>query len=285
MLHEPMTFEDSIGGLGWDGHLLLLHRSEPERRSRLAMWVRRGLERDEKVIFAQARTVPPQRSVLSVLAQEGIDVQAATARGQLLVLPLEAVYHTGPDGKVTWVEHALAEGFRGLRLSGEASAAVTVVPEDVYATLERSMDELCRTHPVSTLCQYDRATTAGVRLDQATATHGGGIRESRLQTAVADGRLVLAGEVDWFNETVLLSAMHAAARPRATSSAAATLRVDLRRVTSLSVDGCRALVVGTERFRDRGGRVRLMASQPIVERVLRLCGLDGLMHIDTARQP
>src|SRR5687768_1818426 len=173
----PMTamiFEDGVAGLGWDGHLLLLHGSELERRSRVAMWVRRGLERDEQVIFAQAETVAPDRSVLAVLAQQGIDVQPATARGQVLVLPLAAVYRSGPDGQMERIERALAEGYRGVRLSGEASAALTVVPEHVYASLERSMEQLCRTHPVSTLCQYDRTPTAGARLDQATASHIGG---------------------------------------------------------------------------------------------------------------
>jgi MEDS: MEthanogen/methylotroph, DcmR Sensory domain len=174
MPHDAMIFEEGVAGLGWAGHLLLLHGSELEWRSRLAMWVRRGLERDEKVIFAQAETVAPHRSVLAVLAQQGIDVQAATARGQLLVLPLAAVYRSGPGGQVERIDRALAEGYRGVRLSGEASAALTIVPEHAYASLERSMDQLCRTYPVSTLCQYDRTTTAGAQLDQATATHGGG---------------------------------------------------------------------------------------------------------------
>jgi hypothetical protein len=64
-----MTLEDGAAGLGWDGHLLLLHGSELERRSQLAGWVRRGLARDEQVICTQAETESPQRSVLAVLGQ------------------------------------------------------------------------------------------------------------------------------------------------------------------------------------------------------------------------
>jgi anti-anti-sigma factor len=135
------------------------------------------------------------------------------------------------------------------------------------------------------LCQYDRTTTAGARLDQATATHGGGVRESQLHTAEADGRLVLAGEIDWSNEMVLLSVLQAAARTAAMSAVSEMLRVDLRRVTFLSAGGCRALVVGTQQFRVQGGRVRLVMSQPIVERVLRLCGLDALTHVEVVNQP
>jgi anti-anti-sigma factor len=271
-----MTFEqDGAAGLGWDGHLLLLHDSERERRSQLAAWVRRGLARDEQVVYAEADTVPPQRSILAVLAQHGVDVHSTTAEGRLLVLSPAAVYRAGPAFQVEMVERALAEGYRGVRTSGEASTALTIVPEQVYADLERSMDALCRTHPMSTLCQYDRATTTEARLDQATAAHGGGIRESQLHTAERDGELVLAGEVDWANELVLRSAVQAA-----TSRVSEMVRVDLRRVSFLSAGGCRALAVGTQQFRDRGGRVLLVAPQPVVERVLRLYGMEALTHVE-----
>src|SRR4051795_9720159 len=107
-----MTFgqddaQDGAAGLGWDGHLLSLHASETERRSQLASWVRWGLERDEQVIYGHDDTdssgiessgiessgiESSERSVLAVLARQGIDVQTATAQGRLLVLPLAAVY-------------------------------------------------------------------------------------------------------------------------------------------------------------------------------------------------
>jgi anti-anti-sigma factor len=277
-----MTLEDGAAGLGWDGHLLLLHRSELERRSQLAGWVRRGLARDEQVICTQTETESPQRSVLAVLSQHGIDARAATAEGRLLVLPPTAIYPVGVAEQLERIERALAEGYRGIRISGEASAALTAVSEQAYADLERLMDQLCRAQPVSALCQYEGATTTGARLEQATAAHRAGIRESQLHTAEADGGLILAGEVDWSNEPVLLAAVRAATSPAttpaATSTVPGTLRIDLRRVSFLSAGGCHALAVGTQQFRDRGGGVLLVAPQPIVERVLRLYGLDALLH-------
>src|SRR3954465_1431705 len=113
-----MTFgqddaQDGAAGLGWDGHLLSLHASETERRSQLASWVRWGLERDEQVIYGHddpdssgidsSSIESSERSVLAVLARQGIDVQTATAEGRLLVLPLAAVYGAGPDGQVARV--------------------------------------------------------------------------------------------------------------------------------------------------------------------------------------
>src|SRR4051812_49243172 len=97
-----MTIEhDGLADLGWDGHLMLLHRSETERRSRLARWVRRGLERDEQVLYGHDEdgrddSPAPQRSVLAVLSEHGIDAEAATSAGQLRVLPSEALYGPGP---------------------------------------------------------------------------------------------------------------------------------------------------------------------------------------------
>jgi len=270
-----MTLEDGAAGLGWDGHLLLLHSSEFERGSQLAGWVRRGLAREEQVICTQIETESPQRSVLAVLGQHGIDAQAAAAEGRLLVLPPVAIYPVGVAGQLERIERALAEGYRGVRISGEASAALTAVSEQAFADLERLMDELCRTQPVSALCQYERASTTGAWLEQATAAHSAGIREAQLQTAEAGRGLLLAGEVDWSNELVLLSAVEAAV-----STASEMFWLDLRRVAFLSVGGCRALVIGTQAFRDRGGRVLLVAPEPMVEEILRLVGLDSVENVE-----
>ena len=279
-----MTSKDGAAGLGWDGHLLLLHGSELERGSRLAKWVRRGLERDEQVVYGQDESVAPKRSVLAVLAQHGIDVQAATADGRLLVLPLDAVYGAGTGGLMARLEQAWAKGYRGVRTSGETSVGRTGAPEEVYPGLAATLERLCRTQPLSALCPYERGTTVGARLEQATAAHTGGIRESQLHTTTTDHGLILAGEVDASNELLLLAAVRAATSPAsiptATSTVPGTLEIDLRRVSFLSAGGCRALAVGTQQFRDQGGGVLLVAPQPIVERVLRLYGLDALTHVE-----
>jgi anti-anti-sigma factor len=274
------TNRDGSGTLGWDGHLLLLHRSEPERQTQLAKWVRRGLERDEKIVYAQLDIGPPQRSVLTVMADQGIDVEAMTSAGQFEVLPPTVVYGAGVDGQVELIDRALAEGYRGVRTSGEVSTSLRIMaPGEVYAGLDPCLEQLCDTYPLSTLCQYDSTATEGLRLDRATATHVAGIRESQLQTAERDGTLILTGEVDDSNELVLVSAVRAAARSAAVTTSG-TLRVDLRELTFLSVGGCRALPLGTERFRRQGGRVVLLAPQGIVERILWLYGLDAWIRME-----
>ena len=271
-----MTFEhDGFAGVGWDGHLLLLHESQAERQSRLAMWVRRGLERDEQVVYGQDDAVGSQPSVLAVLDQQGIDVDAATAEGRLLVMSLAAVYGAGFDGQLRHLERALTQGYRGVRTSGEASAAPTGSPEDVYPGLAGSLERAHRTHQVSALCQYDRAPMAGNQLDHAAARHAGGIRERQLQTARSDDGLIVAGEVDCSNEHLLLSAVQAA-----TSTTESEFSLDLRRVAFLDLSGCRALAIGTRQFREQGGRLMLLISGGITGRVVGMVGLDALPNVE-----
>ncbi len=262
--------------LEWDGHLLLLHRSESERRSGLAAWVRRGLELDEKVICTEIGAAAPQRSVLSVLQDSGIDVASATAEGRLVVLPLSKFYPPGRQRDV--VARALAEGYRAVRMSVETSAALRAVPGARSMDYERTMDELCRTHPVSALCQYDRAETTGEHLHQAAEGHVNGIRERQLSTSGSDDGLIIAGEIDMSNDELLMSAVRAA-----TSQASGTFRLDLSRVTFLGVGGSRALVHGSQQFRDRGGNLVLVGLSPTLERILRVLRLDQLPHIELIR--
>jgi anti-anti-sigma factor len=252
----------------WDGHLLLLHRSESERRSNLASWVSRGLEREEKVIYTEVPTEPSERSLLSVLAEHGVDGDAATRDGRLLVLPLAEFYPAvGEEG---FVMGMLAEGFPALRVSAEANAALTIQSPEGYARVEESIDRLCRSHRYSALCQYDRESTTGDWLRRTVGIHVNGIREHQLRTTESPAGLTVAGEIDTDNSEVLAAAVLAA-----TASAAGTFRLDLGRVSFMDVAGCRALVAGTEPFRDAGGDAVLIPS-PSVARVARLLDVDTL---------
>jgi anti-anti-sigma factor len=266
-----------IDPFSWDGHILLLHGSESERRSDLAAWVRRGLENDEKVIYAEASGIRPERSFMHILRNKGIDAEAAASEGRLTVLPLpESRPPEGPEGLAEMVDRALAEGYRGLRMSAEASAALTVIPEDAHSEVERSVDLLCRTHRLSALCQYDQARTVGDLLQDAASSHAwGSIRQRALHIAQHDDRLALVGEIDLSNQEVLACALRAAA-----DRMPGVLRLDLSQVDFLGAAGCHALHDGTIDFRAQGGRVQLIAPKPRIERVLRLAGVVRLEHVE-----
>jgi anti-anti-sigma factor len=268
-----MRASAAAAGSDWDGHLLLLHDTEAERLAGLTAWVCRGLERDEKVIYAETPDLPPAQSFLGVLAGRGVDVAAATAEGRLAVLPLAEFYP--PDGQVTVIERALAEGFGRVRMSAEARAALTFLPERAYTGFEATMDELCRTRPVSAMCQYDRRTTTGARLRQAVAIHLVGVRQGRLRTSPDGQGIALTGQIDVANADTLAATLQAA-----TNTATRVVWLDLEALEFLDAAACRALTVATRRFRERGGQVLLVAPQPAVEQTLRLLDLDQLPGLD-----
>jgi anti-anti-sigma factor len=267
-----MTVHEDDTQLGWDGHLVLLPGSEDERRSRLSSWVRSGLDRGQQVVYAENGTTPADHSVFAVLDEHGVDTVRARARDTLVLVSPEEV--SVPGGWRAVAERGL-EHHPAVRLSGEPCGAGQ--PAAVLAELDRDLDELRRTLPVSVLCQYGGPVASGEPFDGVAGFHRDGVRERQLQTALRDGMLVLAGEVDLANEAVLVPVVRSA-----TAGAGPVLALDLRRLSFLSVGGCRALVTATEAFRARGGCIELRSPQWIVERAVRMFGLDDLANMEVA---
>ena len=260
--------------LDWDGHLLLLHHTEEERSSKLAAWVRRGLENDEKVVYTEVDGRSEEASLLAVLRQNGVDAVAATAEGRLSIIPIPEFYPAG--GQLPVIERALAEGYRGLRIAAEASTALTFLTWPAYMAIEREIDEITHTHPLSAMCQYGQAAAGDDRLPDVVASHLEGIREWLLSTGgCVEGELILAGEIDVSNSELLACALRVA-----TSRAPETFRLDLARVDFLSAGACRAIAEGTRQFRDDTGTVVLIGPQPPIASVLRLSGLAELNGVE-----
>ena len=264
-----------VGGAGsattgpeWDGHLLLLHDSDAERSAGVAAWVQRGLDLGQKVLYAEAAT-EREHAVIAALEAHGVAAATAVAEGRLALLPLAEFYPT--EGQRQVVDRALAEGFPAVRMSAGASAARTILSPGDYLSVERGMDELARSLPVSALCQYERSCTTGSRLRDAVGVHVRGIREGYFATDTGELGLVLRGEVDAGNAEVLEAAVTAF-----TDVPPRVLRLDVAELSFVDVAACRALVRGSRDFRASGGRVLLAAPTPPVERTLRLLGLGDL---------
>jgi len=264
--------------LDWDGHLLLLHHSEQERSAKLAAWVRRGLENDEKVIYTEVDGRSDKGSLLAVLSENGVDAVAATAEGRLSIIGIPEFYPAG--GPLPVIERALAEGYRGLRIAAEASTALTFLTWPAYMAIEREIDEITRTHPLSAMCQYEQPSTVDGHLSDVVSNHLSGIREWLLSTGDGDGELILAGEIDVSNAELLACALRAATSRAPASLAPETFRLNLGRVDFLSAGACRAIAEATRQFRDDSGIVLLVGSQPPIASVLRLSGLAGLNGIN-----
>ena len=86
------------------------------------------------------------------LEDHGVDAATALGEGRLTLLPLADFYPT--DGQRLVVDRALAEGFPAVRMSVGALGAVTILSPGHHLTVERRLEELVRSLPVSALCQY-----------------------------------------------------------------------------------------------------------------------------------
>jgi anti-anti-sigma factor len=247
-----------------DGHLLLLYATEQERRAELVAWVRRGLERGEKILSAGAPAVSTAW-LITVLA-DGIDTDTALRDRQLEVLPLTAL--CPPEGQHL-VERSLAEGFPAVRISVEVNAALLTRSPLTYPAVERNLAELVRTRPVSAMCQYSRASTIGDSLQVIVEGHLTGVRQTGFGTGPDPQGLVLRGDLDVANHDVIAAVVCAAV-----ARAPQKLRLDLAHVTFIDVDSCRRLEALTREFRAAGGQLALAAPRPHVERMLRLVELD-----------
>jgi anti-anti-sigma factor len=251
----------------WDGHLLLLHRGEAHRRSSVAAWVRRGLERGEKVLYTEPPDEPAHRTLSAVLGQHGVDADEALHRGQVQVVAASETAYD-PAWQLGVVEAALAEGYPSVRWAGEAETAWTVMTRCAHAQVERSTDDLCRTRPLSVLCQYP-VQESEQDLTELCSVHGAGVREGIMTVSCTPDGIAVAGEVDISNRAILRSALVAS-----TASGGDAYTLDLHHLQFLDVSGTRAIVSGTAGYRSHGGRVLIRAAQRPVERLLHVLELD-----------
>ncbi|MGC9671168.1 MEDS domain-containing protein [Planosporangium sp. 12N6] len=259
-------------GSEWDGHLLLLHHSDAELLSALATWARRGLSRGDKVVLAGAST-PAQAAVLDRLRAEGADVDAAVADGRLATLPMDRFSSDG--GRDAVVGRALAEGFPQVRMASEVGVTRDALPLSAHLHLERTIDRLCCTRPVSVLCQFRHSTTEPTMLPDLVTVHRYRLRDCAFSMAAGPDGLVLRGQIDRGNANVI-----AAVTEVATASGGHAVRLDLAAVEFIDVAACRQLLYVSQRFRESGGRVVLVDAQPSVDWTLRLFGVDEFPGVD-----
>lgn len=253
----------------WDGHLLLVHHTEDDRRTGVANWVRYSLGVDAKVFYFESAQAPGEHSLLSLLDAARVDTGDALDRGQIEILRADATLYSA-SAQLGLVEEALAEGYPSVRLCGEAATAYGVVSPSAHADVERAMDLLCRERPVSALCQYPAGLEAA-KLRAAAALHSDGVWTSLLQVKRRSSGIALAGEADASNSAVLRATLWVAAATAGES----TLLVNLSSLVFLDVHGARAILEGTADYRGAGGKVRLFGAQRPVERLISLLNLDA----------
>lgn len=233
------------------GHELLLAASRNHRRAGIEAWVRAAVDRGEKV--------------LTVCAPDVSDLGPGWPGHRTSALsPRDLRPDAEPD---ELVRRALDEGFQGVSIVIWAGGLRAGAPGDHHLEVETALTDLCRRHRVSALCLYERTmvTATAELLDTVVAGHPDAVREQLVGLRSTQDALLVSGEIDMSNVDVLAAALRTVTRTRLRS-----LRVDLSRVTFLSVSAGRALASDTAEFRGRGGRVEVHGASPHIARVLQL---------------
>ncbi len=149
-----------ITNLTVGSHLCFFYETEREHRAVLTSFLREGLERGEKVIYL-ADAHEPAVVVDYLHNQRGLGRYLADR--QLTTINAEGLYLSGgsflPENVITrlWeeTERALAEGFAGLRVTGEMTWAQRQAPgSERLAEYEAKLSDFFSTNKCTALCQY-----------------------------------------------------------------------------------------------------------------------------------
>ena len=158
-------------------HLCFPYENEDERAATLVAFFRDGLARRERCLFIGA--ADDQHDLLTRLEAAGVSTERALERGALVLMTTRATYlRTGrfdPDDALALMEaltdRALADGFAGLRATGEASAGV---PDELWRQLlryEALLNERLGRRPFVGLCRLHGRNVSPDRVGDMLRTH------------------------------------------------------------------------------------------------------------------
>jgi len=176
-----------LGSLRHGDHLCLPYEDVDEKTEAVVPFIAEGLARGERCVYIAELD---QRDVLlSALSNAGVNASRALDRGSLwLRSPQEIYFRSGkfdPDDMLALADEliasALADGFVGVRGSGEATAAQDrgISWSDLYSYEVRFNERFAR-RPIVALCRYQRAASPPARIADALRAH---------PTAIVSGRV------------------------------------------------------------------------------------------------
>jgi anti-anti-sigma factor len=226
----------------------------------MSTWARSALDRGEKLI--------------TLCAPADTDLASRVGSGLTALTP-DDLHSTAPPAEL--LQRALPDGDHGLGILIWADAVITATSRATHEEIETTLARLCRDHPVSVLCVYDRnGDRAGVgieHLDLAVARHPDRLQGQRLALRRTADTLYVDGEIDMSNLDVFAAALRAL-----TDTPSPTVRIDLNGVTFLAAAGVRTLIHDTAPYRDHGADVEIHAT-PHITRILQLLDIHRLPQL------
>ena len=170
--------ERELSGIRHGDHICLPYQDLSERHDVIIPFIAEGLARGERCVYTLA--VSEQPGLLADLAAAGVNASRAVERGALwLRTPDEIYLRSGkfdPDDSLAYIEEliqgALADGFTGLRGSGEMSAGQeSAIPWETVLSYEARVNEWFSKRPFVGLCRYRRGAFAPSVIRDVLRTH------------------------------------------------------------------------------------------------------------------
>jgi chemotaxis family two-component system sensor kinase Cph1 len=166
-----------LGALRSSGHLCFPYESEDEKAATLVEFIREGLARHERCLFIG--TPADQNDLLASLKAEGVPGGRALERGALVLATQGETYlRTGrfdPEDALALMEglvdRALADGFGGLRATGEASGPVSAELWPLVTRYEALLNERLGRRPFVGLCRFHAGQVRPERVQDVLRTH------------------------------------------------------------------------------------------------------------------
>ncbi len=169
-------------------HHCFLYESPEEWASFIGIYIRTGLEQGERCMYIF--DTHSARQVRDTLKSQGVDVTAAEASGQLLIMHGRKVYTR--DGVLAPVHmirtlrsemaKTLEEGYPALRVTTETDWVLNYEGQDEIIfqfTAELNSDFLPK-NPCLCVCQYDLKQFKGKLINDVLLTHSGVIRDNKV---------------------------------------------------------------------------------------------------------
>jgi len=249
-----------------------------EYRRGLAGFFAESLQDGRRVAYVGSDDAEAARADLADLS----DLDRLLAAGALHVLSARDVYGVGgpvdPERVVACVaaatEQALADGFRGLAMSGDATELVrTPLQRDAFARYEFLVDRYMASHPLSALCGYGLELGNDTVAEFAVLHAPGPSNEAPFQVfGCADGAIGLAGEFDQVGVAALGRVL-----PRLRPADGEVLVVDLAGVEHVDH---RLLLMLDDYARRSGVPVSLQSVTPFAARLMELLPLPSLQRAE-----
>ncbi len=156
-----------------DNHICCIYKTDAEHQAIVTSFIRQGLKRGEKVIYAYYRRTP--ETITAYFKTSGFNVSPYITHKQFILCHSDTIFHQDgyfdPETVIqrlqTETEKALTQGYAALRFTSEMSWVLRGLPHlKQLVEFEAKVNERLIGHRCLIFCQYDhRRFTSDFLLD------------------------------------------------------------------------------------------------------------------------